>query len=584
MHIPLRCVPLLSLCLTRVLADFLGPSYPAPSDLSSNESLVTASWRNITSTLEKYLSDGNQNTTPATVFGIQNVTFSIGMFSLHDSAATRLQFHYTSPEIKKSLNGTQKVDEDSIYRIASVTKVFTVLAGLLNLRSTDWDRALTEVVPGLSKFSQAASTKGDAIYTVQWDKVTLSALAAQIAGVPRDGYPWDVGEVYLEAKAWGLPPLNTTLPPCFTSPEYAQNCPATPYVEGVEPFPPTFPPWAGPAYANNGFILLGLAMSNITGKSFDQLCRESIFGPLGMTSSSSSTPPEADWRRSVITDEGFAVDAGIAVSSGGIFSTTRDLARFGVGILNSTLLPPDQTRKWMKPVSHTARLQYSVGRPWEILRYTHPSGTVTDIYTKLGDSGTSSSYLVLLPDYGAGFSILSASSDPGRLIHVVAIADLVANAIIPALDAQAAAEAERKFGGVYSSTSQGLNSTFTLSVDRSHGAAPGLTISPWFSNGTDVLAQLAGEIGPPPYRLLPSNSDPKARKVAFQLVGSVDAPISAAPPGLFLQSVAGDWNYAGLVTYDGTPLSLFVFDTAPDGRAVAGSPAAFGITLKREAA
>jgi hypothetical protein len=49
----------------------------------------------------------------AVVAEIKNVTFSIGMFSLHDPAATGLQFHYTSPEIVNAPNGTRKVDEDS---------------------------------------------------------------------------------------------------------------------------------------------------------------------------------------------------------------------------------------------------------------------------------------------------------------------------------------------------------------------------------------------------------------------------------------------------------------------------------------
>jgi CubicO group peptidase (beta-lactamase class C family) len=81
-----------------------------------------------------------------------------------------------------------------------------------------------------------------------------------------------------------------------------------------------------------------------------------------MASSNTSTPPEDEWYRCVIPGDAatnFAFDAGTIVASGGIFSTTRGLAKFGIGALNSTLLSPDQTRKWMKPVSHTARLQYS---------------------------------------------------------------------------------------------------------------------------------------------------------------------------------------------------------------------------------
>ena len=168
----------------------------------------------------------------------------------------------------------------------------------------------------------------------------------------------------------GLPPVNTSGPqvitPCVL--EVLVNgttCTAIPYLESAEQQPPTFEPWATPVYANNGIILLGLAISAITGESMELLYQDSIFGPLSMSSSSSSTPPESEWHRAVIPDPitTFAIEAGVLVSTGGLLSTTRDIAKFGIAILNSTLLPPDQTQKWLKPVSHTARLQYSIGRP-----------------------------------------------------------------------------------------------------------------------------------------------------------------------------------------------------------------------------
>jgi hypothetical protein len=43
------------------------------------------------------------------------------------------------------------------------------------------------------------------------------------------------------------------------------------------------------------------------------------------------------------------------------------------------------------------------------MRYTHASGVVTNLYTKSGDSGAYSTFIVLLLDYNAGFSILSGS-------------------------------------------------------------------------------------------------------------------------------------------------------------------------------
>lgn len=83
------------------------------------------------------------------------------------------------------------------------------------------------------------------------------------------------------------------------------------------------------------------------------------------------------------------------------------------------------------------QVQLTVGSPG----YIHPStGKVTDLYTKLGDSGFDGGRLVLIPDYDAGFSLLEASSNEtlrGGVGNLVL--DYVTKAILPALEAQVAA-------------------------------------------------------------------------------------------------------------------------------------------------
>jgi hypothetical protein len=64
----------------------------------------------------------------------------------------------------------------------------TVLAGLLGLKESDWDRPLTDFEPVLAEYIKNAAGQTPT-YNVQWENVTPRALAAQIAGVPRDGFP-----------------------------------------------------------------------------------------------------------------------------------------------------------------------------------------------------------------------------------------------------------------------------------------------------------------------------------------------------------------------------------------------------------
>ncbi|OBT65869.1 hypothetical protein VE03_05427 [Pseudogymnoascus sp. 23342-1-I1] len=593
MRFQLYSLLLIPISSRSALADLLVPSYEAPVDVASNKSLVAAAWRNATATLQTYLSDSNEGAASSAVAAIKNVTFSVGLFSVEDPAASKLQFHYTSPEIANAPNGTNKVDGDTIYRMASVTKAFTVLAGLLELNSTHWDRPITDFVPTLANYTRQSPGEDDPTHITEWDKVTLRALAAQIAGVPRD--PFLVGEIIDPAKIaeLGLPTLDPedplSLPPCALPENYNSTtsaCNEIPSIESIQNRPPTLLPWTSPAYANTGFVLLGVAIANITGKPLADVYRESIFEPLGMESSKASTPPKSEWHRSVIPDlAAFDIDAGILISSGGLLSTTNDMAKFGIGILNSTLLPDDETREWLKPVSHTAHFEYSIGRPWEILRYTHASGVITDIYTKLGDSGAYSGFIVLLPDYNAGFSILSGSTSLYRFSAVTQVAEVITNSIVPALAAQAAKEAEKKFAGVYNST-VALNSSLALSVNQTAGAAPGLLISSWISNGTDLLAQLPASLGPGPYRLQPSISDSESGTEAFRLVAGLDAPIppnTEAPKGLFtsMSYLAADWILLDSPTYGGIGISLFVFKIGSDGNVEEVRPEAFRVSLKR---
>lgn len=348
-------------------------------------------------------------------------------------------------------------------------------------------------------------------------------------------------------------------------------------------------------------MLLGIAISSITGKSMQTIYHESIFEPLNMTSSNSTYPTgEAELARSVIAGDpalGFAIEWGVTIPSGGLFSTTNDLAKFSLAILNSTLLPPDRTRKWMKPITHTASLTYSIGAPWEIIRYVHEfTGKVTDLYTKLGSSGSYGSIVVLIPDYGAGFSILNAYTNPTvRETATNIVLDYITNVILPVLEAQAAAEAVHNFVGTYVSTDSNLNSSVTIALNKSTipGDSSGLSIISWISNSTDVLASdLYGGIKPRLLLSIPNQSPDEATgMVAFQASSSpqTNSYFAAGASelgtiGPFTGQFATNFDWLGVdsVHYAGFGVNLFVFDVDGEGGATAVSPAATRATLRRK--
>ncbi|PSN72081.1 beta-lactamase/transpeptidase-like protein [Corynespora cassiicola Philippines] len=584
-----------SLCAASpVVADFLGPRYVPPVDLSSDKSTIPAAWKKATADIQSAL-NGDENSTLADVVGLKNVTFSLGMFSLHDPSASKLQFHYTSPEIIAS-NGTHKVDGDSIYKVASITKVFTVLTGLLNLNMTDWERPVTEIFPALAEFAKTYPGQDDPAYTIRWEQVTLSNLAAQIAGLPTNPLVGDTAISYLlqgrGPEHDGYPMVN------ISSPRIADAIPVLPgflagtstyttdnFIPMVKAALPNFAPWTQPLYSNNGFVLLTAAIGSITGQSLSSLSQKTILDPLGLTSSFYNVVPASLSERSVIAnDYEWKYPAGIAEGSGGLASTTNDLAKFGVAVLNSTLLPEAETRRWLKPVSHTGRFEYAMGRPWEILRYTHASGAVTDLYTKAGDSGSYGSYLVIIPDYNAGFTVLGAASvavTPTRVDVIAAIGDVLANTILPALEEQAAAETKHNFAGTYASSIEGLNSSVILSVNETEGAAPGLLIESFISNGTDFSSTFPLYYKPGS-RLTPSILTDKSGKLAFRVALADDAPSIDKRKALFTGAGSANFLVSDAASYGGSSLSHWVFQVDDKGKATWVSPTWLQATYDRK--
>jgi hypothetical protein len=390
---------------------------------------------------------------------------------------------------------------------------------------------------------------------------------------------------------YGLPPLNTSdlslWPPCIG--DQVLGCNPVPLDEGFNASAPVFLPWASPEYANNNFFFLGLAISNITGKTMDEWYGESIFDPLGMKSTFSSVPNNSTLSHHVVSETlqpEFELEGGFTIPSGGLFSTTNDLAKFGVALLNSTLLPSEKTREWMKPVTHTASLRYSVGKPWEIHRFVHEgSGIVTDIYTKLGDSGSYGGIVAVIPEFNAGFSFLGASSLASRSPLILLAIDLITDSIIPALMEQAAFEAKQKFAGTYKAES--LNSSITFSAVPLSKPEPGLKISSWVSNGTDLTPLIKTLFSGENARLVPTiMSEGATGKIAFRSYTTKDIKPNVgigASSSLFSSIYeVGNWLTLDSLLWGALATDLFIFDVEKDGKVKAVTPAAYRVKMEKK--
>ncbi|OAA60062.1 Beta-lactamase/transpeptidase-like protein [Cordyceps fumosorosea ARSEF 2679] len=581
-----------ALCTKVALGDFITPTYPTPVDLSSNHSLARASWQNLTSSLDQYL-QGKLNASAAAAFaGVEDVTFSVGMFSLNDPQSLQLQYHHAAAEVKNATAGTRSVDENSIYRVASVSKLITTFAGLLRLSAEDWHRPLSEINPNFKP--QKNSSAVDVIQTTQWDKITPWALATQLSGLPTLGF---LGDYYNQSLAseFGGPIVNvSSLGACVANlyNHLALTCSTAEIISSLKDLPPNFLPWKTPVYSDLNFMLLGLAISDLTNTSIADVYSSAIFAPLNMTSSSARSQNKTLSREVVVgTLESYLLldSLPFTAPSGGVLSTLGDLRKLGLGILNSTLLDRNATDRWMKPVSHTASLSYSIGAPWEIHRFVHPSGRVTDIYTKLGDSGLYGAALVLIPQYDAGFAFLNGASADGRSETALGILDAVTTTVLPALEAEAAAEAKRNFVGTYSSSTEGLNVSLTVGFNASLDSTDvhsGLVVTEWMYNGTDILKSIFFRGFTPRLEqsVVRRGADSKPRQVAFIASTYDQTPTYAAAklgPWTGFYHSDGDFIYTDHFRYGGQPVRELVFDLDETGAAVKCTPSYQRIALTK---
>jgi len=252
-----------------------------------------------------------------------------------------------------------------------------------------------------------------------------------------------------------------------------------------------------------------------------------------------------------------------------MFSTLRDITAAGRAILNSTLLRPIQTRRWLQPNAHTASPLFSFGRPWEIT--TLPANDLSptiEVYAKEGNLGLYSSYLALIPDFEIGIAVMQADSVTSPVPDKTAL--FIARKLVAALQIVGQQQAQINIAGTYKSPD---NST-TLTLIANDGL-PGLDLTVLQTNTTDLRALYASfsNIAPSDIsmRLYPTNLR-SGLTTAFR---SVLQDTSVVDDG----SNCMTWSNMDSPTYGGVALDEFLLDFNDDGEVKSIRVAALGISL-----
>lgn len=305
-------------------------------------------------------------------------------------------------------------------------------------------------------FTWAASSQVPSVDSTLWDLASLTKVVATTSTAMRLA---DRGQLDLNAPVSRFLPRfvgagrervtlrmlldHTSGLPAF-APLYRDADTRAAAIDRLWEVPLRRAPGLGPDYSDLNAILLALAMEVITGQPFDELVRQEVFDPLGMTETLFAPP--ASLRRRIApsmrdaqgpiagrpSDPNALALGGIA-GHAGVFGTAADLARFAQAWLRQGRLTGDVT--W---VSAPTLNQFLVRSPstgsrmlgWDTPRAIVPRNTTTSFgalagamtYGHTGWSGTS-----MWIDPGADLFLIlltNRSYDPRARNSLVAIRDV----------------------------------------------------------------------------------------------------------------------------------------------------------------
>ncbi|KAI1489871.1 beta-lactamase/transpeptidase-like protein [Biscogniauxia mediterranea] len=554
-----------------------GPVFPKPTNLASSDIIQTA-LANLTATFDTRATDPANNP--------NGTSWSMQVFSASSDEPIWEHYHTAMDLLDADNPGVKSVDGDTIYRLGSLTKIFTIMTFLAEVGDAYWNTPVTRYVPELDLL--AGKAQYDPIMNVAWDEVTLGNLASHMAGIVRD-YALE-GELTQENNqtvliAQGFPPAPRNMTPICGE---AILCNRAQFFTGLANVPPSFAPGRTAGYSNMGYQLLAYALEGIAQKGFEQMLEARVVAALGLSRTHYRKPAD---ELGVIPPGGqdaWAHDLGEASPTGNMYSSVGDLSALGRGILRSAVMPSAQTRRWLKPASLTADVYEGVSYPWGVRRIRLENDRVVDAYSKAGSIGPYASLLVLLPDYDVGVAALLAGGWPGNANWDMA--DAAGGALVPALEAAARAQADAAYAGAYSSAVEGLNSSLALSTEPGR---PGLGVERWVSNGTDMVAvavrhTLNYDVARPSVRLYPAGLETSGeedgaagtrRRVAFKaLVENLAAPDYG---DRMFSTNCGTWVSQTTAVYADMPLDQFVFTLSAEGDVISVEPLALRASLMK---
>ena len=315
-----------------------GSSPSVPTSTSSDEAVASAvASPNLEARLDQLLVDLGLNGA-ALVAKDGEILYAKGS-GMADAASKRAN----SPETR--------------FRLASITKQFTAMAVLI-LES----RGLLERSDSICDYIDDCPEA--------WEDVTIEHLLDHTSGI-----------------------ANFTDEPDFdglTGATPAQT------VAGVADLPLRGEPGESFSYTNTGYVLLGMAIEKVSGKSYAAFLQDEIFGPLGMADSGyedGDTPGLATGYSNAF-NVADPLDMSMPYAAGGLYSTVLDLNRWQEALYTEQLAPAADIARYFTPL---VDITDSVGFGYAYGQYVGEDDG-SKLIQHAGDINGFATYLARYPD------------------------------------------------------------------------------------------------------------------------------------------------------------------------------------------
>lgn len=230
----------------------------------------------------------------------------------------------------RDLSSLAAIDPETNFRLASCTKQFTAMAIMLLVhdRKLKYEESLAELFP---EFPAYGAT------------ITISNLLHHTSGLP--DY-----ETLMERQ-------EKNGGPKWTDENQIHDADVLALLEKERMT--SFPPGTKWAYSNSGYVVLGLVVAKVSGKSFGDFLHERIFGPLKMDRTIAyergknevvnrafgNSRDDGAWKQ---TDQS---PTSATLGDGGVYSSLRDLAKWDEALAKHTLLSETEMRAALTPAT-----------------------------------------------------------------------------------------------------------------------------------------------------------------------------------------------------------------------------------------